>query len=338
MKSLIKTFAAIVVTTLATHSLAAPQEAPPREPPYTDSNEFDSVLGEDPAASNQPVPVSPAPSNNSGSSQSALDDWSNTPATPAPAKTQKPKEKKVSKGYASAAEDSVDTTPQKGVKLIHHPDAKKGLIRIEQDGTYVYKIKTTPKDETGTLRFGLMDPPRITAADGVTTFETMYGSGPVPTLMFDYEWQPFSKYGKLGVQAGVDFSMSSGHGHFLDGGEALEKYTFIVIPMNLGLIYRLEYFKRQWVAPYIAGGGSLIGIAELRDDDKNNLSNTWAAYAAGGIMFNLTAIDKSMAFNLDSEYGVGNLWLVAEYRYLKSFSDFLDFNGGIMSVGISADF
>ncbi|HEY8272628.1 MAG TPA: hypothetical protein VIG33_17170 [Pseudobdellovibrionaceae bacterium] len=232
-----------------------------------------------------------------------------------------------------------EKTPQKGVKWIHHPDAKKGLIRIEQDGTYVYKIKTTKKNQTGIVRFGFMSPPDIKSADGLSDFKSMYTSSEVPTIMFDYEWQPFSKYGKLGLQVGMGVGTANGQGHFLkDGSIAPEKYTFVILPLNVGLLYRLEYFNRQWVAPYVAGGGTYIAVAELRDDGKQHFSGTPAAYAGGGLMFNITALDKSMAFNLDSEYGVGNLWFVAEYRLQTSFSEDLNFRGSIMSFGISADF
>lgn len=335
MKIFVQAFV-VAAMMLSVHSFAATPEAPPREPPYTDDNEFDSVLGEDPAATNQTIPVSPAPTQAQPSPESTLDDWSTSAAKPA---QKKPEDKKVSYGRTPVYNEEVSKTPQKGVKLIHHPDAKKGLVRIEQDGTYVYKVTTTPKDKTGVVRFGFMDPPLIVSADGVTDYQTMYGSGPVPMIMFDYEWQPFSGFGKLGVQTGMGLAMSQGQGHFLkNGNEAQEKYTFITVPLNLGVIYRLEYFNRQWIAPYVSGGFSYIGVAEMRDDGKNTLSGTPAGYGAAGLMFSITALDKSVGFTLDNEYGVGNLWLVAEYRYIKAFSEDLDFNGGIMSVGISADF
>lgn len=338
MKIFVKAFAVAVVTMISLQIHAAtPKEAPPREPPYTDDNEFDSVLSEDPSASSTAIPVSPGPAPTPAKT-SELDNWDQQLAPETTAPTKAPA-KKVSKGYAPSYADEVDKTPQKGVKLIHHPDGKKGLIRIEQDGTYIYKVKTTPKDQSGIVRFGMMDPPNIVSADGYTDFKSMYGSAAVPMLMFDYEWQPFSGFGKLGVQLGGGLAVANGNGHFLkDGTPAQEKYTFLILPLNAGVIYRLEYFKRQWVAPYVSGGGSFIAVAEMRDDGKNNFSNSPAAYGAGGLMFNITALDKSMAFNLDSEYGVGNLWLVAEYRYQKSFSDLVDFSGGLMSLGISADF
>ncbi|WP_413289955.1 hypothetical protein [Bdellovibrio sp. HCB337] len=330
----LKTLTVMMAAFIALQAQAQNKEAPPMEPPYTNDNEFDAVLGEDPMATNQAIPVSPG-------------------IAPTPAPVAQPK-KQVP--VQQAPTQQADTTPShyepvwsqpsykkgepldKGVKLIKHPDAKKGLMRIEQDGTYVYKVKTSPKSQTGIIRFGLMQPPNIVSADGTTTFKDMYTADDIFTLLVDYEWQPFSKYGKLGVQLGGGFSMTSGHGRFLDGTEALESYDFVTLPLNAGVIYRLEYFKRQWVAPYISAGGSYIAVAEIRDDGKNNFTGTPAAYGAGGLMFNITALDKQMAFNLDAEYGVGNLWLVGEYRYQKSFSEDLDFTGGIMSLGISADF
>lgn len=297
------------------------------EPPYTNDAEFDPVLGEDPAASTtSPIPVSPSPE-----------------VAPKPRTQQQQRASRPSGNgseYENAFKRPVSSGKghDKGVRMIQHPDAKKGLIRIEQDGTYVYKVKTSPKNKTGTVRFGFMQPPNIVAADEVTTFSDIYGSSELFTLMLDYEWQPFSKYGKLGLQLGVGLATAQGNGRFLDGSLAEEKYTFIAIPLNAGVVYRLEYFKRQWVAPYVSGGGSFIGLAEMRDDGKNNFSNVMAAYGGGGLMFNMTALDKQMAFNLDNEYGVGNLWLTAEVRYQQAFSEDLDFSGTIMSLGFSADF
>lgn len=327
MKVPLKIWTIVAVVLIAFQAHAQTAEAPPMEPPYTNDNEFDQVMGEDPLATNQPIPVSPG----------------STPAPVAPpSSSAKSSQPALSTGYEPAYSQKAykkGDPLEKGVKLIKHPDAKKGLLRIEQDGSYIYKVKTAPKSQTGIVRFGFMNPPNIQSADGSATFKDMYSADDIFTLMVDYEWQPFSKYGKLGVQMGGGFSTTSGTGRFLDGsGEAIEKYNFIILPLNLGLIYRLEYFRRQWVAPYISGGGSYIAAAEMRDDGKNNFTGTPAAYGAGGMMFNITAFDKEMAFNLDAEYGVGNLWLVAEYRYQKSFSEDLDFTGGIMSLGISADF
>lgn len=213
-------------------------------------------------------------------------------------------------------------------------------MRIERDGTYIYRVKTKKATETGIFRAGIMEPPKITAADGVNNFAGMYGEGGLPAFFMEYEWQPFSKYGKLGVQAGLGLAVAEGNGYFINdpGTVPQETYTFIVVPVNLGVIYRLEYFNRQWVAPYVSGGGSYIGVAELRDDNENNFSGTPAVYGSAGLMFNISAADRMLAFNLSSEYGIANLWLIADFRYQYAFSEDLDFSGSTISFGVGADF
>ena len=313
-------------------------EAPPREPPYVDDSEFDPVQSEDPAASNDPI-----------SASSPIDDPIPSPKqqSEVPVVESAPRPSNRASRPPNSGNDSADssqtykpgTVPEKGVKLLHHPDAKKGLIRIEQDGSYTYKVKTKRSNETGIVRVGIMEPPKISAADGLNNFSTMYGGDGLPMVMGEYEWQPFSQFGKLGVQAGIGFATAEGNGFFLGGsGSAEEKYTFYAVPITLGAIYRLEYFRRQFIAPYVSGGVSYIGVAELRDDDKLKYSGTPGAYGAGGIMFNISALDRNLSFELSNQYGVANLWIIGEYRFQQAFSEELDFSGGIFSVGIGADF
>jgi hypothetical protein len=179
---------------------------------------------------------------------------------------------------------------KKGIERIEHPLAAKGLMRIEKDGSYIYRTKPLDHNQSASFRIGVIQPPNIQSADGQTDFKTMYTEENIPTFMFDYEWQPFTGFGKLGVQAGVGFFTSEGKGRFLlDGEEAKEKYTFYAFPVNLGVIYRLEFSSKQWLAPYIAGGGTYFALVEMRDDDaKPHGVGTPAAYGAGGMMFNST--------------------------------------------------
>lgn len=250
-----------------------------------------------------------------------------TPPTPAPAA---PKTK------------SARHTAKPGVEYIHHPQAAKGLIAIRKDGSYVYKTEDKGDfNQSGSFRFGMMDPPKITAADG-TTYEMMYSEGQQPLFMFDYEWQPFSGYGKLGVQGGIGFLIANGNGRFADPAMSTqvpkEKYTFGAFPLNLGVVYRLEWMSRQWLAPYVSGGGTYIGVIEYRDDGKTNFVGTPGAYGGAGMLFNITALDHDTAFNLRSEYGIANLWVSVDYRYLSTFNEDLDFSSNIIGAGVVVDY
>lgn len=327
----------VALALIAFHAKA--QESAPQEAPYIqEDNEF-----EDGPVQPETVNLNEQQTKDSESIDNLLKEDAVVPVAeePAviPAEPSAPAYRPVPKNAGRSPND-----PKKGgVKYIEHPLAAKGLIAITKDGSYIYKTKDSGKfNNTGSFKFGLMDPPKITAADG-TTFEMMYSAGQQPIFMFDYEWQPFTGYGKLGVQAGFGVLLANGTGRFVtppaDGKTPKEKYTFAAIPLNVGLVYRLEWMSRQWLAPYIAAGGSYLGVAEFRDDGKApSLVGTPGGYAAAGMLLNITAMNRDTAFTLRSEYGIANLWVSLDYRYLKTFNEDLDFSSNIIGAGIVADY
>ncbi len=289
-----------------TSSLAIAQsenlDQKPNEPPYTTSDEEDLSLG-----SSDPVPQTAAPS---------------TPPA-----------------------------PQKEPNKIPHPNAKKGLYLIDRTtGNYYYKTEAkTKKEKTMSIRIGSYEAPVITAttAVGDISFSDIYKESAPTFLLFDYEIIPFESFKQLGLQMGTGFFMTQGSGILQVAPtppatglvEAKEQYTFIAIPLNLGLIYRFEYMPRQWFVPYISGGGTYFGLVETRDDGKETkVIGSPAAYGAGGLLLNLTAFDKQTAFIFDREYGISNLWLAAEFRLYQSFSDDLDMSSNVINIGVTVDY
>ena len=232
-----------------------------------------------------------------------------------------------------------------GVEYIRHPQSANGLIAITKDGTYIYDVrkKNEKIDVSGAFRIGMMDSPRIYAADG-TSYQQMYSDSSSPYLMFDYEFKPLDNLRALAVQMGAGVLYAQGNGRFVnvnpgDTSEAKEKYSFFAVPLNLGLVLRLQWADYQWFVPYVAGGGSYIGIAEMRDDGKGpNVVGTPAAYGAGGLLINITAMSRSAAFSLNSEYGIKNLFVGLEYRRLQTFNEDLDFSSNIISAGVAVDY
>lgn len=295
-------------------------EGPPQEPPYTQGgDEFSGEILETP----EPVPKTNP----------------KTVQQQSPAPTLAP-------SYAQPS------SPQKAREFIHHPNISKGLIRIEKDGSYIYRPQRyTERVQTGTLRVGVVDPiPKISGStvstnsgDYTPTYQDIYGNSKPTMFTYDYEWMPLTSFGKLGVVAGAGFFTSSGKGRFVQGKnagqEAREAYTFYGIPLNLGVSYRFEYVDRQWIAPYIMGGGSLYMLAESRDDGTPmKYVGVWAGYGAAGGLINISAINSDTAFALDNEYGIANLWLSIEYRYVKAARVDLDVSASIISFGIAADY
>ena len=134
--------------------------------------------------------------------------------------------------------------------------------------------------------------------------------------------------------------MASGKGWFANGDtrEPKEDYTFFSIPLSAGIIYRFEYTSRQWVVPYLVGGGVYYGLIEYREDGDYNIVGSPGAYGGGGLMINITAINRDLAFTMDREYGFSNLWLTAEFRVNQSFSEELDVSSDQISIGVGADY
>lgn len=220
-----------------------------------------------------------------------------------------------------------------------HPLEKKGLIRIQKDGSYIYKTSTGVKNRSASFRIGQIEAPGIESADGQTNFESMYGGSGVVAVQFDYEWQPFTGWGKVGVVAGGGLFTAQGSGRFLDGSEAQEQYTFIGLPLSLGGIYRLELSDRQWLAPYVSGGASYYILAETRDDSKTpSVTGTPAAYGAGGLLISISHWDRGTRHTLWTEYGIANMWLSLEYKVTQASSQDLDVSSNAFNVGLTFDF
>ncbi len=242
---------------------------------------------------------------------------------------------------------------QPATQTIQHSESTHGLVRIKKDGTYIYEIKRPLKKESSRISFGNGQAPDIsidiesTTPSGqpsgifkTFTYDNFYGGSSNFIIGYDYEYFPWMNNGKLGFQAGVSMMFAQGHGRqkaTLTPSE--EKYTLFTLPLDLGAVYRLEWKDKQLFAPYAAGGGVYTVLLEKRED-KTNLSYAGAPgfYAAGGVLINLGLLDEASGFALDSEYGIGNLWLSVEYRIVEVDSNSFKYSNRYINAGVSFDF
>lgn len=234
----------------------------------------------------------------------------------------------------------IPSTPPK--KWIRHPNAEKGLTKITRDKVYVYRVPRSEQKGAASLRFGLYDPPNLTNPSG-ENFGDYYSSGNSPAVIFDYEWHWFKRFGRLGPKLGGGLVIATGSGRFQDtnrtgGLDPKESLTFLTLPFTAGAIYRMQYWDKQILVPYAEGGGVAFSFAELRDDNQSpKFGVAWGAYGAAGVAFNMSFLDTISMLELDREYGINNIYLVAEYRYLLSFGSF-DFTSGVINGGFLAEF
>lgn len=248
-------------------------------------------------------------------------------------------------GLAARAEASTEKyvkpvpPPSGGTYKVPHPYAEKGLLRIEEDGTYIYKTTRAQKSQAVSVKVGSASPPTIEGPNSTITFEKMYGSKPITALNVDYEWQAIKAFGSLGLQVGGGLNVVTGDGYFQNGTRAYEKYTLYMVPLSAFVIYRLEYSSKQWFVPYLMGGGTLVGLVETRDDGKTPITAMApAAGGAAGVHLSLTYLDPVSAFALSEDFGIADLWFTIEGRLLRGLRQDINYSTQMLTAGVTMDF
>lgn len=229
--------------------------------------------------------------------------------------------------------------PSGGVYKVPHPHAQKGLIRIEEDGTYIYNTHRAEKSQAVSIKVGAATPPQIKGNDSAVDFATMYGSSSLVALNVDYEWQALQGLGALGLQVGGGLNIVTGDGFLPGGVRSFEKYTLYMVPLSAFVIYRLEFSRKQWFVPYLLGGGTVVGLVEARDDGKTQ--GTAIAPAAGGAVgahLSLTFLDPAAAYSLSEDFGIADLWFTVEGRVLQGLRSDINYTTQMLTAGITLDF
>jgi hypothetical protein len=237
-------------------------------------------------------------------------------------------------------------------RQVQHPGAADGLVRIDKDGNYIYNVKNELTNKSSRIYFGQASNPdvsiEITNKAGVTNnynFDDFYAGSSKVLIGYDYEWYPWAQKTKLGIQTDVAFMYADGHGRLIAGTPtdpnpvSEEKFSFVTLPLSLGAIYRFQYKDAQLFVPYVSGGGTYVVLAEKREDKSTpNFTGGFGFYGTGGLLINLSALDRETSYELNSEYGIGNMWLSLEYKTVDVKSDSFAFSSQFFNAGIAFDF
>lgn len=266
----------------------------------------------------------------------------NTQPAPTPTIIAEPtptRKQRARKGRSLSRSRQYENYGNKPIKM-YHPNAKKGLTRITSDRKYIYKTPTSPQEGASSLRFGLYKPSNLTNASGTVRFSEIYDEAEAPILLFEYEWQLWTKFGKLGLQAGTGLFVASGHGKLgTTSYPSRENFTFIAFPTTANIIYRLQYWDGQWLVPFVSAGAGLMAFTEIRDDKNSpKLGGSLLAQASGGGALSLNAISSEAALEMDREYGINNAWFLVEFRVMQSLGDKFDFSSNFVNAGMLLEF
>lgn len=243
--------------------------------------------------------------------------------------------------------EAVDPKFRQGTYYIEHPNATKGLYRIDKEQDYYYRVEMTPQNEASTLSIGTYEPTELTSPDDTSIgFSDIYDETNFPILLYDYERQFYKGFGRLAWKLGGGLYLAQGNGVFETpqpaGDEPPEKFTLFVVPLNFGFTYRFQYFNNQWLVPYAEGGLDAFLFAERRDDNQNPPLGAFygfapAAHATGGLAIPLGTGARSF-LDLDREYGINAMYFTASFRYYFALSENYDFTGEVISGGITVDY
>lgn len=198
--------------------------------------------------------------------------------------------------------------------------------------------------------------PSIDSEDGLTTkpYNNVFNDAYMLSIGLNFEWLFFKTVGSFGLYGGAGVawttaqaqqgSVSSGLTAASSGltiqqdttdttdtsTDTSKDTTLWVIPLQLGLSYRFDYFTQQNgfpLVPYIRGGvdyylwfvssppnGELAYITNSEGNKQYAVGGRFGFHFAVGFQFLLDVLDRRTARNFDLEFGVNHSYLFVEYH------------------------
>jgi hypothetical protein len=280
--------------------------------------------------------------------------------TPPPPETAPPPERPPTTVIQSDPEDTshlgksekiFDWSKHENETSVKHPFYEKGLIRIDKDRNYYYKVDETEQKHAfsihvGTIEFADLSNPD-TPDSPYRSFDSNYEDSSNPQIIFEYEWQAWrTPIGKFGFRVGSGIFVAQGHGHFVHNYSESkgivtprETFTFLMMPNTFGVVYRLHMFHKQLFVPYAEGGGVAYTFSEVRDDGVNpKFGGAFGAYGAAGVAINLTYFDYMTRIQLDREYGINACYLALEFRRFQALTTRYDFSSNYINGGFLMEY
>lgn len=227
-------------------------------------------------------------------------------------------------------------------RYIEHPNAAKGLIRIDKDRVYYYKPEQSEKKFSVSVMGGVYDPTELSNPETGYTFSETYSNSSFPMLLLNFEKPFFKNFESLKYYLGGGFYFAEGNGQYDTDNPPpetpQEEFMLFVFPLSFGINYYLHIWDNQWLIPY--GGGGVTGFlfGERRDDDLNpDLGAKWglspAGHFQGGVALRLGRGPRAFV-DLDREYGINSMWLTFEYKNYVAFNEDFDFSSEFIGGGL----
>jgi hypothetical protein len=226
-----------------------------------------------------------------------------------------------------------------GKKKIQHPLEDRGLLKINVDGSYDYAVYGEARKKT--LSFTAYNLPSLKITGPFGSYLDFYGKTVPVIVSGGQEWLIFPE-----ISHNLSLCLSGGLGSVIGNGVLVnagvpseERYSLYTIPLSADFVYRLDYIKNQWVAPFLIGGAGYLGLVELRDD-SNSIRFAGAPFVetGAGLLVSLMRIDPKAMFILKRDYELTDIWLNFQAKAIKSLKSDIDFEDLVVGAGLVLDF
>lgn len=125
------------------------------------------------------------------------------------------------------------------------------------------------------------------------------------------------------VGVGASYLRATGFGALPQHGNAVSttQVTYELVPLDVFVLARGTFRKRQPVVPYLGGGWTRLFYRERVDGGSETRGSVNGFHARAGIQLLLDPLDPDAAKSLLGEYGVSNTYFFVEGRYLRATAD-----------------
>lgn len=205
------------------------------------------------------------------------------------------------------------------------------------------EIPESPQRFAAELRVARYVPSIDSEFSGATPYRDVFGKSNRYALGFEFDWQAFRipAVGTLGPGVGVSYTSLTGKSFIAStpGVRGEEETTLTLWPMHAVAVLRVDALSRNTVVPLAFYGKLGAGLAlwsvsdgsgTARDGRKVGRGTSYGLQTGLGAMLLLDPLDDGAAREMDSNSGVNNTYLFAEW--MRSTLDGFG-AGGQMQVG-----
>jgi len=157
-------------------------------------------------------------------------------------------------------------------------------------------------------------------------YNEYFGSGHELLSRIEVDYQFFHRFGSLGIGVGAGYFTVTGTAPVADGTgfPSGDQSTMKVIPMNLSLVYRLDYFLDNYKFPLVPFAKVGLDYAYWQITDGNDSiatdsmggrgrGGTMGWHVAGGLALVIDFLDPDAAHDFDEDLGVNHTAITFEF-------------------------